>query len=470
MKTPGINPNKNPLEFQELVPAKADEFHGIFQNSSNADNPNVFEAEPKPIKQPAGKPNNFYEVLGVNQTASTTEITEAIPAKLSEMTEAAQVLSDPEKRKVYDSGLNSVEHPRTMSNLEPQVSPYQTPITPTSGLSNENAQELSPYQTPVTPTSGLSNENAQELARRDTRLVAHLVDSLIVFAPLFFLLLMAPFLVAAAESGGGGEMIMFLGLLFLFTLMLWLAIPIINCVLLYLNGQTIGKRLLSIKIVRTDGSRAGLLRIIILRFLPILIFSNIGPQLWNISVLLFDNLLIFQKSRRCLHDLIADTIVIEAMPGGSAHRSNAATIVAVVILVILLGIVGGSIAIIGTTVPVPEIATFEHTDYLNHYKVKRAVNYLEELQAPAEQHVLSTKKFPPTAVSLKERPLNDYVAKIDVDPEKFYFQATLPGEYSPTAGKTIRMTYDPDIGRWKCSSGHPNGVDNKYLPERCKNQ
>ncbi|OQY57171.1 MAG: hypothetical protein DRR08_18065 [Candidatus Parabeggiatoa sp. nov. 2] len=449
MKTPGINPNTNPLEFQELVPAKKDEFNEIFQNSTNADNPNVFEAEPKPIEQPAGKPNNFYEVLGVNQTASTTEITEAIPAKLGEMTEAAQVLSDPEKRKVYDSGMKSVEQPRTMNN-----------------------PQLSPYQTPVTPTSGLTNENVQELARRDTRLVAHLVDGLIVITPAFLFLLMAPFLVvAAAESGGDKEVVMFLALLFLFAVILWLAIPVINCILLYQNGQTIGKRLLSIKIVRTDGSRAGLLRIIFLRFLPIVILSNIGSKLWwHGSVFLFDNLLIFQKSRCCLHDLIAGTIVIEATPCGSAHRSAATTLIAAVILFILLAIVSGSIVIIGTTVPISEIATFEHTDYLNHYKVKRAVNYLEELQAPAEQYVLSTKNFPPTAVSLKEETTNEYVAKIDSNPEKFYYQATLPGEYSPTGGKTIRMTYDPDTGRWKCSSGHPNGVDNKYLPQRCKTQ
>jgi len=365
-------------------------------------------------------------VLGVNQTASTTEITEAIPAKLGEMTEAAQVLSDPEKRKVYDSGMKSVEQPRTMNN-----------------------PQLSPYQTPVTPTSGLTNENVQELARRDTRLVAHLVDGLIVITPAF----------------------LFLALLFLFAVILWLAIPVINCILLYQNGQTIGKRLLSIKIVRTDGSRAGLLRIIFLRFLPIVILSNIGSKLWwHGSVFLFDNLLIFQKSRCCLHDLIAGTIVIEATPCGSAHRSAATTLIAAVILFILLAIVSGSIVIIGTTVPISEIATFEHTDYLNHYKVKRAVNYLEELQAPAEQYVLSTKNFPPTAVSLKEETTNEYVAKIDSNPEKFYYQATLPGEYSPTGGKTIRMTYDPDTGRWKCSSGHPNGVDNKYLPQRCKTQ
>ncbi|GLQ47040.1 hypothetical protein GCM10007862_20910 [Dyella lipolytica] len=88
-----------------------------------------------------------------------------------------------------------------------------------------------------------------------------------------------------------------------------LGLIIINCVLLHRNGQTIGKRALSIKVVRKDGSRVPLTRFIFLRFLPVELFRFI-PFVGGI-IGLVDTLMIFGSERRCMHDLIADTIVIE---------------------------------------------------------------------------------------------------------------------------------------------------------------
>jgi uncharacterized RDD family membrane protein YckC len=87
-----------------------------------------------------------------------------------------------------------------------------------------------------------------------------------------------------------------------------LGLVIFNLVLLHRNGQTIGKRLLSIKIVRTDGSPVTLLRIIFMRWLPIGILGRIpliGPLIALANVLF-----IFGNEKRCIHDYIADTIVI----------------------------------------------------------------------------------------------------------------------------------------------------------------
>lgn len=84
---------------------------------------------------------------------------------------------------------------------------------------------------------------------------------------------------------------------------------VINCLLLHHNGQTIGKLALKIKVVRTDGSRIGLGRIILLRFLPIGLLGAI-PVVGRF-VGLVDSLMIFGTERRCLHDQIADTIVID---------------------------------------------------------------------------------------------------------------------------------------------------------------
>ncbi len=79
--------------------------------------------------------------------------------------------------------------------------------------------------------------------------------------------------------------------------------------LLASHGQTVGKHLLGIRIARPDGSKPDFWRIVGLRYLVIWVLSLIaviGPIFG-----LVDALLIFRSSRRCLHDNIADTIVVE---------------------------------------------------------------------------------------------------------------------------------------------------------------
>ena len=72
------------------------------------------------------------------------------------------------------------------------------------------------------------------------------------------------------------------------------------------NGQTIAKKWLGIKVVRADGSPATLGRIFWLRNFLNIVFSII--PLYGI----IDSLFIFGESRQCLHDKIADTIVVNA--------------------------------------------------------------------------------------------------------------------------------------------------------------
>jgi uncharacterized RDD family membrane protein YckC len=91
-------------------------------------------------------------------------------------------------------------------------------------------------------------------------------------------------------------------------LALLIGIFVVNCMMIHRRGQTIGKRALDIAIVRTDGSRVGLARYIFLRGMPVVLISMI-PVVGKL-INLVDPLLIFGKERRCLHDLIADTIVV----------------------------------------------------------------------------------------------------------------------------------------------------------------
>lgn len=167
---------------------------------------------------------------------------------------------------------------------------------------NESVHD-NPYAAPVAavadaPAVGL------ELAERSTRLGAALLDGL------FFGLAYIPIIVIAAASAGpsanettaywvlgaGGVAI--------------LAVLVVNCVLLHRSGQTIAKKLLGIKVLRGDGSRASLARIIFMRILPtgvLGVIPLVGPV-----VSLVDSLLIFRDDRRCLHDQIADTVVVKA--------------------------------------------------------------------------------------------------------------------------------------------------------------
>ena len=72
-----------------------------------------------------------------------------------------------------------------------------------------------------------------------------------------------------------------------------------------LNGQSIAKKLLGIKVVRTDGSAASLGRIFWLRNVVNAVISIV--PLYS----LIDGLFIFGESRQCLHDKIAGTIVLK---------------------------------------------------------------------------------------------------------------------------------------------------------------
>ena len=80
--------------------------------------------------------------------------------------------------------------------------------------------------------------------------------------------------------------------------------------LLATKGQTLGKRQMGIKIVNWRGNRVPLARLFVMRYLAVGVLSMIPT--YGVGVVILDALLIFRKSRRCLHDEIADTNVVRA--------------------------------------------------------------------------------------------------------------------------------------------------------------
>jgi uncharacterized RDD family membrane protein YckC len=79
------------------------------------------------------------------------------------------------------------------------------------------------------------------------------------------------------------------------------------------TGQTLAKRWLGIKVVRMDGTSVGFVHGVILREWVTTAFAFIPlvGRLFN----LVDAVTIFGQDRRCVHDQIANTKVIVALPG-----------------------------------------------------------------------------------------------------------------------------------------------------------
>jgi uncharacterized RDD family membrane protein YckC len=165
-----------------------------------------------------------------------------------------------------------------------------------------------PYAPPRAIVRDIADPSALAIpAERGTRLGASILNG-IIFAAMVYM----PMLFGAMVSGATAEAIgesssnpmAVVGLVVaVIGFIVWFGLTIMY---MARNGQSIGKKLLGIKVVRTDGSPVSLGRLIGLR----------GVVNGLISILplyaLVDALFIFGESRQCLHDRIADTVVINA--------------------------------------------------------------------------------------------------------------------------------------------------------------
>lgn len=155
----------------------------------------------------------------------------------------------------------------------------------------------------------------RELASRWTRLGAYILDSL------FFVVLMIPLFFMGFGAAFMGEADSFSGSLYGATFFLTFGISMliglgVQCYLLYKYSQTLGKRMVNIKIVRTDGSRANFPRLFFLRMvLPQIVYQI--PMVGGILALI-NALFIFGQKKQCIHDLVADTYVIDVNPQASS--------------------------------------------------------------------------------------------------------------------------------------------------------
>lgn len=147
------------------------------------------------------------------------------------------------------------------------------------------------------PTDLRSNK-----ASRGARLGAALIDGVILFG-----LVVVAVLFAGVGRGVERGLVAPLPGIIVFGVG-GLSLIIVNIVLLARFGQSLGKRALGIAIVRTDGSRCELWRILVLRVLVVRAISFV-PMV-GLLFSLVDMVMIFGEERRCVHDYMADTIVV----------------------------------------------------------------------------------------------------------------------------------------------------------------
>ncbi|MDR0184791.1 RDD family protein [Lysobacter arvi] len=168
----------------------------------------------------------------------------------------------------------------------------------------EGFEYRNPYAAPTAQVvvAPPDHDAAMEPADRGRRLLAYLIDFGIYLAA------MLPAIVGLLrfrpERGIGALG----GSLLMFSLVCLIALFVYWCVLMHRDGQSIGKRVMGMRIVRTDGSRAGLGRMIVLRYFVPGLIGAIPYVGWVFS--LANPLWIFGEERRCLHDLICDTMVV----------------------------------------------------------------------------------------------------------------------------------------------------------------
>lgn len=126
---------------------------------------------------------------------------------------------------------------------------------------------------------------SSELAGRGSRLLAAIIDGVIYGVPYVLILTSAQVIVV----------------------LLLVAVFVIQIVLLTKDGQTLGKKATGIRIVRMQTGENGgfvtnvLLRLVVNGLLGLIPFYG-----------LVDILFIFRDDRRCIHDMIAGTQVVEA--------------------------------------------------------------------------------------------------------------------------------------------------------------
>jgi uncharacterized RDD family membrane protein YckC len=146
----------------------------------------------------------------------------------------------------------------------------------------------------------------QELATRGQRLAAVVIDGLIAgIVTIILMMVLLPIMGTDTETMATS----FTSTIIATALNIGIFL-LINGKFLAANGQTVGKKLMGIKIVSLSGGILPLKDVMLRRYAPPVLISII-PIIGGLFCLA-DVLCIFRGDRRCIHDMIAGTRVVRA--------------------------------------------------------------------------------------------------------------------------------------------------------------
>lgn len=182
----------------------------------------------------------------------------------------------------------------TLQHYQPLVLPqWESPQSPTP--ETKPAAEINPYAAPRSNVSRFAKKKAPETASRRSRLGAYVLDSIV-----FGLSGVPAALVdqGTRTSGPSPTATALVGVVVLLLVGL-------NIYLVITNGQTIGKKMVGIRVADMDGEKADAFKILVMR-------GILGQGLLAMIPLysLIDILMILSAEKRCLHDKIAGTQVV----------------------------------------------------------------------------------------------------------------------------------------------------------------
>jgi uncharacterized RDD family membrane protein YckC len=174
---------------------------------------------------------------------------------------------------------------------------------------------VNPYRAPSASLGAVDflPRGETELASRWARLLAVILDTLIPMGLMFAVVL--PLTVVGAAIGGGEDPTMPIHPAFFSVILIVFAVSVIGYLVYMLRmmateGQTPGKKIMKVRVVRSDGSPVGLARYFFLRGLIPGLLGAI--PIFGTIFALVNVLFIFTEERRCIHDHLADTIVVVA--------------------------------------------------------------------------------------------------------------------------------------------------------------
>lgn len=193
-----------------------------------------------------------------------------------------------------------------MTDWQPVGSKFSAPVP--SFAMPPPVSNVNPYAAPQSQV--LSNLPGLVPASRGVRLGACLLDCLTGIIGIGIPIGIAIFFMVQMENSGSDDVPA--GAIAGFTLagLAFLGLTVWNIVLLSTRGQTLGKKWLGIRIVTfPDGQKPGFVKGFLLRSFVNGLIGQFVPFYGLVDVCF-----IFREDNRCVHDLLADTTVIEGQP------------------------------------------------------------------------------------------------------------------------------------------------------------